>query len=126
MFLRALDWLLTAVHLLVISAFLLLWIWPSTRKLHLMLVCAVAVSWFGIGFWKGWGYCFITDWHWRIKHALGVRDASGSFIHYLVQAAGIPASPQLTDRVVAVVFSIVVLLSLALNGMSGFRGSADH
>lgn len=118
---RVLDWLLTAMHVLVISAFLLLWIWPSTRKLHLILVCAVAVSWFGIGFWKGWGYCFITDWHWRVKAALGDRAGSGSFIHYLVQGAGIPATPQLTDRVVAVVFSIVVLLSLALNGWTMFK-----
>lgn len=119
--LRVLDWLLTALHLLVMSAFLLLWIWPSTRKLHLMLVCAVAVSWFGIGFWRGWGYCFITDLHWRIKHTLGDREASGSFIHYLVQAAGIPASAQLTDRVVACVFATVVLLTLALNGVDFYK-----
>lgn len=121
MSLRLLDWLLTALHVLVIGAFLLLWIWPSTRKLHLLLVGAVALSWFGIGFWKGWGYCFITDWHWRVKHTLGDRDAAGSFIHYLVQAVGIPATPQLTDRVVACVFAAVVLLSLALNGVPLLR-----
>ncbi|HUR31773.1 MAG TPA: hypothetical protein VMZ69_10110 [Saprospiraceae bacterium] len=43
----------------------------KTRKAHLLVIDLTIASWFIIGLWKGFGYCFLTDWHWRIKEKLG-------------------------------------------------------
>ncbi|MGZ8511472.1 MAG: DUF2784 family protein, partial [Chitinophagaceae bacterium] len=37
------------------------WIFPRTRKLHLITLSITAFSWFVLGIWYGWGYCACTD-----------------------------------------------------------------
>src|ERR1019366_4368421 len=54
------------------------WIFPKTRKLHLITISLTAFSWFILGNWYGWGYCFCTDWHWMVREKLGYKDHSRS------------------------------------------------
>ena len=75
--LAALDWFLTAAHLVVVVGFLLLWIPRSTATLHGWLVVGTALSWLGLGAWKGFGYCVLTDLQWRVKHARGITHLPG-------------------------------------------------
>ncbi len=116
MFLALLDALFSVIHAVVVLANVSLWMWRRTRPLHLLLVACTAASWFGLGLVYGLGYCFLTDWHWSIKHARGETTASGSFIHYVLNdILNLPLSPTTTNWITAVGFAGVVLLSLLLN-----------
>lgn len=99
------DWLLTAAHVAVVLAFVLLWIPRSTARLHGWLVLATAVSWLGLGLWKGIGYCFLTDWHWQVKRARGVVGLPNSFIKYGADfVTGQDLAPATVDTVAALTF----------------------
>ena len=78
------------LHLFVIVANLTFWMSKRTLRLSQIILSLTAISWFGFGLFYGWGYCFLTDWHWQIKEARGETDLPLSYIEYLIQ--------QLTDR----------------------------
>jgi hypothetical protein len=72
-------------------------------------------SWFGLGVWKGFGYCLFTDWHWRIKARLRQPPVPESYIKFLVD--GIIRSdvdPALTERVTFAVFFIAIAVNVSL------------
>lgn len=113
--LRLLDVLLYAAHLLVIGFNLLGWIWRKTRPWHLLVAALTAVSWFILGFWYGFGYCFITDWQWQVKKQLGTRGLPASFVeHFLNDVLGFSFSTQLVDALTGGLFALAVLLSVVL------------
>jgi hypothetical protein len=60
------------------------WLVKSWRKLHLIVIGLTFVSWFLLGFWYGWGYCILTDWHWRILAEKGETGMPDSYISYLL------------------------------------------
>jgi hypothetical protein len=85
------------------------WLFAKTRKLHLLTVSLTALSWFGAGFWYGWGYCFCTDWHWQVREAMGLYDQSASYIHFLIlKTTGLNLNPRWVDIGTAVGFAIAV------------------
>ncbi len=95
-----------------------LWIWQRTRKVHLVVILATAFSWFVMGIWYGWGYCFLTDWEWDIKRQLGENDLPNSFIHYLANnTLSLNISAEILDGLTLVVFIIAFFLSVILNIM---------
>jgi hypothetical protein len=103
--LAALDWLLTALHVAVIAAFVLLWIPRSTARIHGYVVLLTSFSWLVLGWVHGIGYCALTDLQWRVKHARGAHGLPGSFIKYAVDAVtGLDVSPKLVNAVAGVVF----------------------
>lgn len=112
--LAAADWLLTVLHVAVVLAFVLLWIPEATWRWHGRLVAVVAFSWIAIGLYKGaLGYCFLTDLHWRVKRARGVRHLPGSFLKYMADhVTGTDVSPKLIDTVAATVFAFVCAVAL--------------
>lgn len=92
------------------------WIFRKTRKLHLITMLLTAFSWFGLGIWYGWGYCFCTDWHWDVREKLGYKDRSGSYIHFLVlKLTGINFNPQFVENITLIVFLLCFVLSVWLN-----------
>ena|SRR5688500_17765951 len=92
------------------------WISPRTRKWNLVTLLLTAFSWFGMGIWYGWGYCFCTDWHWDVREKLGYQDESNSYIHFLVlKLTGINVDPKLIDTVTLIVFFAALILSIWLN-----------
>jgi len=92
------------------------WMFTSTRKLHLVTMTLTAGSWFVLGIWYGWGYCFCTDWHWQVREALGYHDHSNSYIHFLVlKLTGVDLNPQLVDTGTGIIFAISLLASLWVN-----------
>lgn len=38
-----------------------------------------------LGLWKGWGYCFLTDWHYQVHHALSERGIQSSHIAFQIE-----------------------------------------
>ncbi|MDX2049083.1 MAG: DUF2784 domain-containing protein [Chitinophagaceae bacterium] len=92
------------------------WAFPKTRKLHLITLLLTAFSWFILGIWYGWGYCFCTDWHWDVREKLGYEDRSGSYIHFLLlKLTGINFNLKLVDRATLSVFILSFALSIVLN-----------
>jgi hypothetical protein len=117
-----LDILLTIVHLAVILFNLFGWIFPATRKAHLISVALTAGSWFILGIWFGWGYCPITDWQWTVKEKLGEHNLPASFItYYADKLTGRNFSPSFINAVTAISFALAVLASLFVNFKMSFK-----
>ena len=92
------------------------WIFQKTRKLHLITLLLTAFSWFVLGIWYGFGYCFCTDWHWDVRGKLGYEDRSGSYIHFLLlKLTGANLSSQLVENITLIVFLMSFALSIWLN-----------
>jgi len=92
------------------------WILRRTRKWNLITLLATAFSWFILGIWYGWGYCFCTDWHWAVRKHLGYYDNTNSYTQFLAwKLTGIKFSPNLVDTVTAIVFFTSLALSFLFN-----------
>ena len=105
-----LDIFFDALHVSVIALNLTGWIFARTRRAHRWLVGATAFCWLVVGpLMGGIGYCPLTDWHWRIREARGVRNLPNSYIDYLLQLGGIHANPGLIDICTGAAFAAVVL-----------------
>lgn len=72
------------LHTFLILFNLFGWLFPRWRKLNLVSLLATFGSWIILGIWKGWGYCFLTDWHYSILHKLGEKDMPSSYIAFLL------------------------------------------
>ena len=59
------------------------WIWQRTREANLATLLLTLGSWVVLGFWKGFGYCPCTDWHWRVRRRLGDDDLPRSYMKFL-------------------------------------------
>jgi Protein of Unknown function (DUF2784) len=74
-----------AFHAVLILFNLLGWLYKKTRKLNLITLLITFASWLLLGIWKGWGYCFLTDWHYSVLRQLGEHELPASYIAFLVQ-----------------------------------------
>lgn len=114
--LQLLDIFLTIVHLVLIGFNLFGWIWPATRKLHLVTILATGASWFILGIWFGLGYCPITDWQWEVKKQLGEQNLPGSFIKYFAdKITGKNFSSSLINYITLGFFLAATVLSVYFN-----------
>lgn len=92
------------------------WAFRKTRRLHLVTLLLTATSWFVLGIWYGWGYCLCTDWHWKVREAIGYDDRSKSYIHFLLlKLTGKDFGTRLVENATLVVFLVCVVLSVVLN-----------
>ena len=82
--LHLVDILFFVFHILLILFNIFGWLVPRWRLLNLFTLSFTAFSWFIVGIWYGWGYCFCTDWHWEIRKLLGYHDMPNSYIHFLI------------------------------------------
>ncbi len=111
----AADILLYILHIAVVLFNILGWVWKKTRRAHIIFVGITLFSWVFLGIWYGFGYCFLTDWHWDVKRKLGETDLPASFINYFFHSLGIPITPYTADMLIVVVFGLAVCLSVYLN-----------
>lgn len=103
------DILFHFLHLFVIVANLTFWMSPRTLRFSQVILGLTAFSWFGFGIFYGWGYCFLTDWHWQIKAARGETDLPLSYIDYLLrQIFGRHFSPEAIGDLTLLAFCISV------------------
>ena len=111
-----LNYFFFAFHTLFTLFNLIGWIFPKTRRWHLLTLALTAFSWFILGIWYGWGYCACTDWHWDVRRQLGYNDESDSYIHFLIlKLTGINLNVDLVEKVTLVIFLICALLSIVLS-----------
>lgn len=98
------------------------WAFRKTRKLHLVTILLTAASWFLLGIWYGWGYCFCTDWHWQVREAMGYHDRSNSYIHFLLlKLSGKNFEETLVEKITLYVFLAAAVLSIWSNIRYGKR-----
>ncbi len=109
---RFLDIFFVIFHCLLILFNLFGWIWPKTRKLHRISLGLTVFSWLVPGIWYGFGYCFLTDWHWDIKEKLGHTGLPASFNTWLFRQAGIHLEPHTVDIITVVSLVVVVLIAI--------------
>lgn len=110
---RFLDALLFLLHILIILFNIFGWIFPKWRGWHFWCVMLTCFSWVILGFWKGWGYCFLTDWAWQVKSTLGETDLPNSFITYLINnSLGFNVPPHIVDQVTVGVFIFCVIAAI--------------
>lgn len=84
-FLQLLNYFFFAFHTALILFNLFGWLFSKTKKLHLISLLITLFSWEIMGIWKGFGYCFLTDWHYRVLRKLGERDMPSSYISFLTE-----------------------------------------
>lgn len=116
MLLLLLDVGLYVFHLLLTAFNVFGWISTRTRRLHRWCVVITAACWVTIGpvFYNTFGYCPLTDWHWRVKHLRGETDLPNSFIAYLFHQVGLYPDPVTVDIGVGVTFGVVILITFFL------------
>jgi len=116
--LKLLDIFYTCIHLLIIGFNLFGWIWPKTRKLHVIVVIVTLLCWFGLGIWYGWGYCPVTEWQWDVKEKLGETNLPNSFVKYFAdKITGKDFPPALVDRVTLISFLAAISITIYVNFM---------
>ncbi|MDP3313665.1 DUF2784 domain-containing protein [Lutibacter sp.] len=84
-FFQLLNYFFFVFHTALILFNLFGWLFPKTKKLHLISLLITLFSWGVMGIWKGFGYCFLTDWHYRVLRKLGERDMPSSYISFLTE-----------------------------------------
>lgn len=92
------------------------WVFPATRRWNLLTLGLTGFSWFVLGIWYGWGFCFCTQWHWEVRQRLGLNDPSDSYIQFLVlKLSGWMAPINWVDTATLIVFLLSLGFSLGFN-----------
>jgi len=111
--------LLLMLHLLHLSIIIFCvsgWLLPSTRPWHLVLCAMIFASWFGLGLWKGWGYCLVTDLQWRLMRHTGDAAPPFGYVPMLWQRiTGRDVDARRVDLLTQAVFYFSALASLLVN-----------
>ncbi|WP_242091987.1 DUF2784 domain-containing protein [Aestuariivivens sediminicola] len=114
--LRILDLFFFVFHTIVILFNVFGWLIPRWRLANLIVLSLTAFSWFILGIWYGWGYCFCTDWHWQVRELLGYSNMSTSYIHFLLlQLTGVDLSVSFVDSATVFIFIFSFAISSYLN-----------
>jgi hypothetical protein len=114
------------VHTAWIGFICLGWIARATRQWQIAAAMLTTLSWFGLGFWYGWGYCPCTDWHWEVRSRMGLVDPP-SYVQLLIrEVTGIMIEPGVADALAFVTLATATLLSVMFTVRDRARGYARN
>jgi hypothetical protein len=114
--LRALDIAFVVFHTALVVFNLAGWAVPRLRRANLVTLGLTGLSWGGLGFFYGFGYCPFTDWHWMVLRRLGETGLPRSYIQYLlIRLFGLRVDAGVVDTVVLLSFLAALGVSLTLN-----------
>jgi|TARA_R110000851_G_scaffold61470_1_gene141666 hypothetical protein len=98
------------------------WMFAHTRKLNLISLLITFGSWVLLGIWQGWGYCFLTDWHYEVLRRMGQNSLPGSYIAFLTERiTGWLPSTALCNTLTLSLAILALLCSLWVNLISPRR-----
>ncbi|ELR68551.1 hypothetical protein C900_00292 [Fulvivirga imtechensis AK7] len=109
--LKAADIVLTVLHIGLTLFNLTGWAFNRLKRIHLVTILLTLGSWVILGFFYGFGYCFLTDWHWDVKEELGEEGIPNSFIKYYLDIlfnADIPADTVDVIAIIGLVFALAM------------------
>jgi hypothetical protein len=111
-----LDKFFIVFHTSLIILNLFGWIWKPTRILNLSLLLITLFSWTILGIWFGFGYCPLTEWHWKILEKSGAKNLPDSYIKYLIdRITGLDLDPGLIEAATIIFFSAAFICSITIN-----------
>ena len=91
-----------------------------------MMLLLTAFSWFVLGIWYGFGYCFCTDWHYRIRMKLGYFDMPYSYVKFLIDSlTGLNTDEKLVD-IFTVTFFLIALVASIFTNMKDWKERGAH
>jgi Protein of Unknown function (DUF2784) len=103
-------------HIALIMFNLFGWIFKPLRKWNLIALGLTAFSWFVLGIFYGFGYCFLTDWHWQIREHLGYPNPFNSYIQFLiVKLFSVSISERIVNFFTALLFFAALFMSIITN-----------
>lgn len=79
------------VHVAVVLFNGFAWLWRPLRRAHRISLAVTIGSWAVLGLRHGMGYCFLTDWHWRVRERLDLPTPD-SFMTLWLRDMGLPIS----------------------------------
>jgi hypothetical protein len=92
------------------------WLFKPLRKWNLVTLSLTAFSWFVLGAFYGFGYCFLTDWHWEIRENIGLDNPFNSYIQFLISTLlRITVSERLVNILTATFFFTAFTMSIMTN-----------
>jgi len=92
------------------------WALRATRRLHVLTMVLTGLSWVGLGYWYGWGYCVCTEWHWQVREALHQPIPFDSYITFMLyETTGVAFDERLVARATLGVYLSSWVLTMALN-----------
>lgn len=98
------------IHLTVIIINTTFWMSFRTLRLAQITLSLTLISWIGFGFKYGFGYCFLTDWHWQLKESMGDRNLPMSYIKLVLDRTfGGDWNPEAVDKGTTVVIFVALL-----------------
>jgi len=119
---RFLDIFFTIFHTCLVFFNLFGWIWKKTRRLNLICILLTGASWVILGFFYGFGYCPLTDWHFNILRKLGYTDLPDSYLSFLfTRLSGLQVDQSLVDAFTTWGLIIALMISLYLNFRHRFK-----
>ncbi len=114
--LQIIDIFFFVFHTILILFNVFGWLVLKWRFINLITLSLTAFSWFILGIWYGWGYCFCVDWHWQIRDLLGYQNMSSSYIHFLIlKFTSIDIPVNMVDTYTAIIFFSAFAISAYLN-----------
>lgn len=117
--LEVLNYFFFVFHTVLIVFNVFGWIFVKTRKLHLYVLLITLFSWFVLGIWYGFGYCFLTDWHYEVLRKLGETQIPQSYIAFLIQKlTGWLPEVQLVNISTVVIIMLALIASVWINFFS--------
>ena len=103
------------VHLAIIFFFLFGWLLSQTVLAHFILSILILLSWYGLGFFFGFGYCLVTDIQWKTKKRMGQEPYTEYYIKYMLdKMTGLDLNPNTVNAITTYTFFIILLFSTAL------------
>lgn len=78
------DIFITVFHTSLMVFNVLGWLFPTTRRLNLLTLLLTLGSWTFLGYWYGWGFCPLTDWHFNILEKLGYPNLPPSYLQFML------------------------------------------
>lgn len=121
-----LDRFFFVFHSSIIVFALFGWTWKKTRLANLILLLLTAFSWFILGIWYGFGYCFCTEWHYQVRMKLGYHDMPSSYIKFLVDSlTGLDFNAKFINILTLSFFILALLASISTNLKDRRSGRLD-
>jgi len=110
------DYCFIVLHSFIVIFNLFGWIWARFRRWNLALLLLTGFSWFGLGYFYGWGYCPLTDWHFSVLQKLGRAPLETSYISYMLnRLLYLKLDETLVDKATFFCFLAALLTSVILN-----------
>jgi hypothetical protein len=111
-----LDTFFFIFHSFIIIFILFGWMWKKTRKANLIVLLLTAFSWFILGIWYRFGFCFLTEWHYQVRMKLGYFDMPSSYVKFLLDSiTGLDFNAKLVDICTLTFFLLALTASIMTN-----------